>query len=287
MEPVSYDDTGKISFDHIYDQPDPRAYFATLRRLGYCIPELARPYFAALLERRRRARGGTSTMLDIGCSYGINAALLRCGLTMADLYHRYCDDGAPSLDGAALLARDQQLVAARGQTPGTRFAGLDTSRPALSYAARAGFLDAAVHGDLEAAGPPPDQRAKLAQADLIVSTGCIGYVTERTISRVLAASEDRQPWLAHFVLRMFSFEPVADCLAGFGYQTVGYERVFKQRRFASAHEQALVLDTLTEVGVDPGGLEAGGWLYARLFVSWPRAEVSHPGVDLDRDLKEH
>src|ERR1700727_2425038 len=76
---MDYDDTGKVSFDHIYDELDPRAYFNTLRRLDYCIPQLARRYFMRLLIRRVSSHGGPATMLDIGCSYGINAALLRCG----------------------------------------------------------------------------------------------------------------------------------------------------------------------------------------------------------------
>jgi carnitine O-acetyltransferase len=29
--------------------------------------------------------------------------------------------------------------------------------------------------------------------------------------------------------------------------------------------------TLAEVGVDPTGLEADGWLYAQLFISRPRS----------------
>ena len=280
---MDYDDTGKVSFDHIYDQPDPRAYFNTLRRLDYCIPQLARRYFMRLLIRRVSSHGGPATMLDIGCSYGINAALLRCGLTMDDLYHRYCDGDAPSLPTGALVARDQQAVRSRNYLPNTRFVGLDVSLPALSYATEAGFLDDAVHGDLEAGTLTAAQSQQLAAVDLIVSTGCIGYVTSTTLSQVLEANDGRGPWLAHFVLRMFPFEPVADCLAGYGYETIGYERVFRQRRFASVQEQALVLDTLAEVGVDSRGLEADGWLYARLFLSCPRGEAGFLGPDFDRD----
>jgi SAM-dependent methyltransferase len=280
---MDYDDTGKVSFDHIYDQPDPRAYFNTLRRLDYCIPQLARRYFMRLLIRRVSRHGGPATMLDIGCSYGVNAALLRCGLTMDDLYHRYCDGDAPSLPTRALVARDQEAVRSRNYLPNTRFVGLDASLPALSYATEAGFLNDAVHGDLEAEPLTAAQSQQLAAVDLIVSTGCIGYVTSTTLSRVLDANDGRDPWLAHFVLRMFPFEPVADCLAGYGYETIGYERVFRQRRFASAQEQALVLDTLAEVGVDSRGLEADGWLYARLFLSCPRGEADFLGPDFDRD----
>lgn len=277
---MDYDDTGKVSFDHIYDQPDPRAYFSTLGRLGYCIPQEATGYFRRLLANRMSRYQRPTTVLDIGCSYGVNAALLRCGLTMDDLYRRYCDGDAPTVSTQALLARDQETVRSRDQLPGTRFTGLDSSLPALSYATQVGFLDGAVPGDLEADDPTPRQHEQLAATDLIISTGCIGYVTDKTISRVLDACHGRRPWQAHFVLRMFPFDPVAECLAGFGYETVGYDRVFRQRRFASAQEQAHVLDTLAEVGVDSRGLEADGWFYARLFVSAPRGEAGSAGRGL-------
>jgi hypothetical protein len=279
-EPVGYDGTGKFSFDHIYTQPDPRPYFGTLRELDYCIPQLAKPCFLELL-RHRRSRGlATSKILDIGCSYGINAALLKCDLTMDELYLHYCGAQARAQSRGALLARDEKVVRSRNRLPSTRFVGLDNSLPALSYATQAGFLDSAVHGDLETRDPTGRECRQLAGTDLIISTGCIGYVTERTISRVLDANGGHHPWLAHFVLRMFPFEPMTETLAGFGYETVGYERVFKQRRFASAQEQSLILDKLAEVGVDPQGLEADGWLYARLFVSRPLGEAGRDIVDL-------
>jgi carnitine O-acetyltransferase len=163
------------------------------------------------------------------------------------------------------------MVAARQRPDGPRFIGLDVSADALSYARSAGFVDDVVLADLEHADPTAEQRERLATADLAVSTGCIGYVTEQTIARVVRAGGDRPPWMAHFVLRMYPFDPIEECLAGFGYTTVRDERVFRQRMFVSPEEQAQVLGTLTEVGVDPRGREADGWLYARLFISRPRA----------------
>jgi hypothetical protein len=158
--------------------------------------------------------------------------------------------------------------------------GLDVSPAALSYALDAGFVDDAVHADLEHGEPTPRQRDQLAGTDLVVSTGCLGYVTERTLARVVEANGDHRPWMAHFVLRMFPFDPVAECLAGFGYQTARVDGLFRQRRFASAQERSLVLDTLATVGVDPAGLEADGWLYAQLHVSRPRGTGGRTVVDL-------
>jgi SAM-dependent methyltransferase len=261
---------GKASLDHIYTSPDPRTYFGTLRKLDYCIPQLAKPYFTRLVNQLGTPRGRV-TVLDIGCSYGINGALLRCDATMDELYERYGGVDASAQSRDTLLARDRAMVAARQRPDGPRFVGLDVADSALAYARSAGFLDDAVRADLERDDPTEEQRARLATADLAISTGCIGYVTERTIARVVEAGGDRPPWMAHFVLRMYPFDAVEECLAGFGYQTVRDGRVFKQRMFVSPEEQAQVLETLAEVGVDPQGLETDGWLYARLFISRPRA----------------
>jgi hypothetical protein len=147
--------------------------------------------------------------------------------------------------------------------------GLDASGNALSYALEAGFLDDAVHANLEEYDPTPRQRSQLAGADLVISTGCLGYVTERTLTRVLQAQDGRRPWMAHFALRMFPFDPVERTLAAHGYETVRVEALFKQRRFASPQEQARVLNTMSAAGVEHTCLEAEGWLYAQLYLSRP------------------
>ena len=273
---MRFDSTGKVSLDHIYRQPDPRAYFSALGPLGYCVPQQARPYFEKFIEEYRESQNvAVPQVLDIGCSYGINAALLKYDLTMDDLYARYSDEGYADTAGdyaeirEALLARDRELSRSRQSAHGIRFVGLDVSENALSYALKAGFLDDAVQANLEEHDPTPRQREQLAGTDLVISTGCLGYVTERTITRVVQAQGDRRPWMAHFVLRMFPFDPVERALAALGYETLRIESVFRQRRFASPQEQALVLDTMSAAGVEQAGLEADGWLYAQLYLSRP------------------
>jgi carnitine O-acetyltransferase len=291
---VRFDATGKVTLDHIYTQPDPRAYFSVLRPLGYCVPQQAKPYFAELFQEYRESQQvEVPQVLDIGCSYGINAALLKYDITMDELYARYGEvsGGAveagpvagsqtgPEAAAAArrtLLARDRELPRSRRPADAVRFVGLDTSSSALSYALEAGFLDDAVYADLEEHEPTPRQRDQLAGTDLVISTGCIGYVTERTLTRVVAAQGGRRPWMAHFVLRMIPFDRVERALTGLGYHTVRLDEVFKQRRFASVQEQALVLDTMAAAGVHAGGLEEEGWLYAQLYLSRPHGAPASP-----------
>jgi len=263
------DASGKVSLDHIYTAPDPRTYFQVLRPLGYRVPQLAKPYFDKLIkEYRETEQVAVPKILDIGCSYGINAALLKYDVTMDELYARY--DGSGARTRAGLLERDRDLSRSRSPAHGLHFTGLDASAGALAYAREAGFLDDTVNADLEANDPTPAQRALLAGTDLVISTGCIGYVTERTLTRVVHAQDGRLPWMAHFVLRMFPFTPVEEALAELGYRTTRADGVFKQRRFAGPQEQRGVLDSLVAAGIDAGGLEEDGWLYAQLHLSRPQ-----------------
>jgi SAM-dependent methyltransferase len=270
---MDLDATGKVSLDHLYTQDDPRPYFAALQQLDYDIPQQAKPYFAKLIQEYREAEQvAAPTVLDVGCSYGINAALLRCDATIDELYDRYTGPEAAALDRDGLAARDRAFVRARTDVNAPRFVGFDASAPALAYARDAGWLDASVRADLENGEPTAAQRRRLARADLVVSTGCVGYVGAPTLRRLAeAAGGTRRPWMAHFVLRMFPFDPIASSLAPLGYETMQVEGLFKQRRFASPQEQELIVDGLGAVGVDPTGLEADGWLYAQLYLSLPTA----------------
>ena len=257
---VHFDSTGKVSFDHIYTEPDPRPFFTTLRECEYQLPQLAKPYFAKLIAEHEQP-----TVLDVGCSYGVNAALYRLDTTRDALYDHYTSAETAGLDRAELIAGDRVRLGPSG----VRFIGLDVSAPALEYASAAGFVDVAIHADLERNEPTARQSALLAEADLVVSTGCVGYVTERTIARLASLPGGRRPVMAHFVLRMFSYEPIAARLADLGYETVGVEGLFKQRRFVSGQEQAQILDAVAANGVEPHELETEGWLCAQLYLSRP------------------
>ncbi|TQM32240.1 class I SAM-dependent methyltransferase [Nocardia bhagyanarayanae] len=266
--PVPLDTTGKASFDDIYDRPDPREYYARMSELDYRIPELAKPFFEQQIrEYRASARVATPTVLDIGCSYGVNAALLRFDTGVTELAEHYREAADADRDG--LIARDLARLAERDHHPDVRFVGIDAARPALDYARAAGLLHDTVHADLESADPTDEQREVLAAADIVLSTGCIGYVTEKTLLRIATAHPRRRPWMAHFVLRMFDFDPMAEELAALGYRTERAPGLFQQRRFASADEQQRVLNTLSDKGIDTRDREADGWLYAHLYLSRP------------------
>jgi hypothetical protein len=133
---------GKASFDDVYDRPDPRAYFRMLETLDYQIPEHARVPFAFLARRVRDGTGDRRlSVLDLCCSYGVNAALLNCDLTLADLYGRY---GAPELDTLSseeLIASDRAFYALhrRDEVPVVGLCDADEERAFRRHLGAAGL----------------------------------------------------------------------------------------------------------------------------------------------------
>src|SRR5947209_4040866 len=91
---------GKAGFEDIYDRPDPRGYFRKLGAVEYQIPEHSRRVCEMLLAALRRFRGEQKrlSVVDLCCSYGINAALLNHRLDLLDLYRHYCSAELESVD---------------------------------------------------------------------------------------------------------------------------------------------------------------------------------------------
>ncbi|MHA6687258.1 class I SAM-dependent methyltransferase [Mesorhizobium sp. A556] len=259
----------------IYNKPDPFIYFSTLSELGYRIPQEAKPRFQQLIEARRSATQSDSTkVVDLGCSYGVNGALLKHGLSMDELYRLYAEINDPE----TLLARDRELYAAPVD-PAIEMVGVDLAERAVSYAVEVGMLDAGVVTDLETTDPTPEEAATLENTDLVISTGCVGYVSEVSLERLLRSSLDSRPWMAHFVLRMFDFGASEEMLTRHGYVTEKVAGVFPQRQFASSEERQQVLDNLDGMGLDATGIEATGWYFAELHVARPEEVVKAMPLD--------
>ena len=271
----AYDQTGKLSLDHVYNREDPRSYFSTLRKLDYQVPELAKPIFRRLIDARREATGtAKAKIVDVGCSYGVNAALLKHDLSLDDLYRLY-GSAAPG-DAGTLLARDRALFADVADED-LAVVGIDAAERAVAYAVDAGILDAGISTNLETDTPSGADRRAVEGTDMIISTGCVGYVTETSLEHLVEAGRDRGAWMANFVLRMFDYAPIEEMLAGHGYVTEKLEgALFPQRQYVSAEEREHVLDNLGRLGVAPDEAELDGWYLAELHVSRPADRAGPP-----------
>jgi len=268
LSAFDYDDTGKIVLDDIYNQTTPIQYYTELSRLGYCIPERAQPLFEQVIAARRTENGDDELkIVDVGCSYGVNAALIKHDQSIGGLASHYREAREQGLKRDDLIANDRELYAE--QDDQTVIVGVDASRNAIDYAVEAGIIDDGIAADFERSAPNARQLKLLDGTDLIISTGCYGYISERTLDHLLDAANGSKPWMAHFVLRMFDYDAAAESLAERGYVTRQIGLPVRQRRFADDAERAHVLDNLAERGIDPEGREADGWYYAQLHLSCP------------------
>lgn len=270
----------KANLDGIYDRPDPREYFRKLKPLRYSIPDAAKPIFQKLISHLRQRRRETVHVLDLGCSYGVNAALLKHNLTMPQLYEHWGQEKLTEATPDEVVEHGRRYFGSLPEARDIEVFGLDQAERAVEFAEEVGLIDEGIAVNLETEPLPGPVHKELSQVDLVTSTGCVGYVTHKTFERLLpAVTEGRPPWLANFVLRMFPFEPIAEILKKRGYETEKLEgRTFVQRKFASGEEQEQVLKKLRGREIDPAGKEAEGHLLAEFYLSRPISETTETPI---------
>jgi SAM-dependent methyltransferase len=269
---------GKAGFDHVYNQRDPREYFRALRPLSYEIPQHANGVFSRLLRARSEGSGTShrrSGVLDVCCSYGVNAALLCADLTMEDLYQRYGDPALDGLNTDEVEEADRAFYARHRRRDAPRVVGVDVADRAVTYARQVGLLDEGWAENLEVDDPSPALAEGVDGVDLVTVTGGVGYITDRTFGRLMAVlPTDPAPWVAAFVLRMYAYDAVAAELGRHGLVTEHLSgTTFPQRRFASEEERESALQAVRARGIDTAGREEDGWYHCDLFVSRPAADV--------------
>jgi SAM-dependent methyltransferase len=266
----------KADFSDLYTSKDPRNYFKYLGQLDYIIPHLAQPIFSQLIRARQETQSEPVTVLDIGCSYAINGALMKYAVDYEALRQRYTAPPLQSLASEEMLDLDRHFYQAWPKNPGVKVIGLDVSENAVRYAEDCGILDHGLAVDLESRDPTPEEAKILSEVDIIVSTGCVGYVTSKTFQRVAKlARQGRAPWAANFVLRMFPFDNIAATLSEYGLVTERYEgATFVQRRFANREEMESAIRAVEALGYDTDGHETEGLYHSELFVSRPAEEIA-------------
>lgn len=262
----------KADFDAIYDQPDPRAYYSTLRKLDYAIPQRGAEIFTDLLDVRPSNGGGPFKVLDVCCSYGVVATLMRTDLEMSDIYEHYAAPGAQSLTPEELNDVDRHFLMEHSKPGAPELVGLDLAQRAVDYAVASGALDVGFAENLEVDDPSPQLAAQLEGVDLITTTGGVGYVTDQTFDRLLAVAPDTA-WVAAFCLRTYDYDPIAQSLEARGLSTERVAHTFRQRRFIGADEQQWAVAEVQSRGVDPTGKEEDGYFHADCFLSRPASEV--------------
>jgi len=271
----------KANMDGIYDQLDPRAYFRELRKLDYEIPGAAKPIILQLIKHLQSLSDEPVHLLDIGSSYGVNSALIKYDLTLSELYAHWGQRALQHVSPEEIVEKDRCFFEELDVAQDLKVIGLDVAENAVAFGSQVGLLDEALAINLENESLPRSFARDLASVDLVMSTGCVGYITEKTFERLLpAVSQGRRPWLANFVLRLFPFDQIAESLAHKGYVTEKLEgQTFPQRKFATAYEQKQVLDQLRDRNIDTVGKEEEGRYLAEFYLSRPAGDVERLPIE--------
>ncbi|TPX12809.1 uncharacterized protein E0L32_006689 [Thyridium curvatum] len=268
-------DSPKADFSHIYNRRDPRQFFKELQSLDYQVPHHALPFLQAAVEwLSRDGDEKPPKVLDICCSYGVNAALLRYEISFAALVdHSSSASRQPAAEEQ--IASDVRYFSSLPKRYDISIAGLDVAQNAVQYAVGTGLLTAGYTENLEIEEMSPELQQELKEVRLLTCTGGVGYVGVDTFSRIMKAiSNPKRVWVVAFVLRIFSYDEISILLSESGLVTEKIpDAVFCQRRFASSEEQQRAMATVRAKGLDPTGLEADGWYYAECFISRPDDEV--------------
>lgn len=264
-------DAGKADFDNVYNGPDARGYYNTLGALGYEIPQHGGDVFAELI--RNCFADEHPTLMDVCCSYGASGVLLKTDLRLDAVYEHYEKATAAGLSEGEMLRADTDLIERHRRVDAPTVLGLDIAENAVRYAVASRALDAAFAEDLESGPPSAELAAQMREVDMITTTGGVGYVTEKTFNNLIDAT-DNTPMVAAFCLRAYDYRPIADSLAERGLVTEKSERVFRQRRFADADEQAWAMKQVEANNHKPDELEADGHYYAQFYLSRPAQLVA-------------
>ena len=277
---------GKANFDLVYDLEDPREYFNALGAFDYCVPSHGQRVFRELAGTLRDGGSGEGlNVVDVCCSYGINAALLKHDTSLDELYAHYGSEENVALSGKELVEADAAFYAERRMEKAPEVVGVDVAANAVSYGVRSGLLDGGFAENLEENEPTEALGRAVAGTDLVTVTGGVGYVSKSTFGRLLDRATDgpegRVPWVAAFALRWVSYEEISAVLAGYGLATEKLSgHTFTQRRFTGDEERDYVLGELRNLGVDPTGKEDEGWHHADFYLSRPADEAGKPVEEL-------
>jgi SAM-dependent methyltransferase len=264
---------GKTDFTELYEAEDPRDYYLGLAPLEYQAPAHAAPVFRHLAEVLGRTRV-TPTVLDVCCSFGVNAALLNHDLTLDDLRQHYVARDPTCLNRCEVMAADRHFFASHRRLDAVDMIGLDVAPRAVEYAVGVGLLVDGVVADLEAIPAPTAVTSRLAHVDLVIITGGGSYVSDRTFDTIVASAAGEVPWIAALTLRWIGFDGIATALGRHGLVTERLEGyLVRQRRFTDEDERAHVISSLSARGMQPTPLEESGWHCAEMFVARPRKAV--------------
>lgn len=260
----------KKDFTEIYTKKYPSSYLQEMKNLGYRIPDQTKPLYQHLAERMSNYLRRPLKILDLGSSYGINSALLNYELVMDELDDFFVDDkSTQSIKECQSFFDDLP-----NKNPKFQFYLVDTSSPALEFAEKAGLCEDSFCINMENEKIPPKFEHTINDIDLIISTGCIGYIGWKSFERIFRSLDNYGrsplPIFAFTVLRIFPMNEIEKVFRKNSFELINTKiGPLKQRRFYNDSEMKKSIELINKQGINTEGVEDQGYYYADFYVAGP------------------
>jgi hypothetical protein len=114
--------------------------------------------------------------------------------------------------------------------------------------------------------------------DVVIATGCVGYIGYKAFSNLLKVIKNRQsnsikydteyiaPIFAFSVLRMFDIDDIGEVFEMYGYSIVKSDiKPIRQRSFSDPKEKAQTISLLHDIGINTEKYEDDGNFYADFY----------------------
>lgn len=266
-------------FDETYDQPDCRAYFRMMDRLGYRNQHHAVAAFRAGLAEVMRLRGlSQARMVDFASSYGIVTALMAHDVSLAQVFDRYRPPAFDSASAAQVIASDRDWLAGlRRPAPVVHVAAIDVMPNAVAYGRATGLFQTGFIEDMEKTAPSPALAAELARCDMIVECGSVAQLMPKALDRMLAACGPLKPWVMTSPIRGNERPEAMAVLRAHGLVVQSLPiPPFVHRRFEGPEEQARAIANAQANGHDTESVETTGHFHAQILLARPESECTDP-----------
>ncbi len=273
MNQGDYDEQNRVkaSFDATYTAQTPHRYLHNMTAVDYRMADYMNPYLSAVVDASMTSQEPVR-VLDIGCSYGISGALLKTDCVYRDLADFYAHEA--SAEYASCVVESQRWLDSHAMRENVEVVGFDSSEEAIRFAAASHMIDQGIALNLEeeksalTAG-----EAHLVQGcDVLLSTGAIGYVTDKTLNPILDEFGNNArgalgPVAVMSVLELFDPAPIAEAFTEHGYRFGQLPVRMPQRRFVDVDEREGVIETLRQRGVHADALESEHQMFASLCIA--------------------
>jgi len=262
----------KKGFTDIYTQDSPCGYLKEMNRLEYGISDSTKPLYNSIIEQLKETLSRPINILDLGSSYGINSSLMKYDLTMSELNNFFLNETEPTKEAT------KQFYEKRARNDNMNFYQIDISEEALKFSEEMDLCKRGINVDLE------DEKLNLQESfpkiDVVIATGCIGYIGYKAFSNLLKLIKNRQsnltesekehtsPIFAFSVLRMLDMEDIKEVFEMYDYSIVKSDiEPIRQRNFSDSKEKEQTISILHEMGIDTKKYEDDGNFYADFYIA--------------------